>query len=383
MHGKIALEEAWAIPDSFTHYDPSTLAPPGVIGGSGGLHAALLDVSGTRLAQMDANGIDLMVLSHTSPGAQGVADPSAAAALARRANDALADAVLQAPPGRFAAFVALSMHDPGEAAEELRRCWRKKAFVGCLLNDFQSVRDAEGNEQMLFFDAPRYDVFWRVAEELGCPVYLHPRAATPLVREQEWAGRPWLEFSALGYANRVSVHVLGIVCAGVLDRFPGLKIVIGHMGEHIPYDLYRIDHKLNRARFPDMPMRKDRLVRDYFGTQLFITTSGHFSTPALLCAMQEIGSHSIMFSIDYPYESIPNGCVWFDEYVPISSRDLVDIGRNNALKVLPRLTEEPHGLKEKGPRDCGVGGLGLRKGYEREVEHGLYNRDWSERTARR
>lgn len=233
MHGKIALEEAWAIPDSFTHYDPSTLAPPGVIGGSAGLHAALLDVSGTRLAQMDANGVDLMVLSHTSPGAQGVTDPAAAAALARRANDALADAVSQASPHRFAAFAALSMHDPAEAAEELRRCWGKKVFVGCLLNDFQSVRDDEGVEQMLFYDAPRYDVFWQVAAELGCPVYLHPRAATPLVRKQEWEGRPWLEFSALGYANRVSVHVLGIVCAGVLDRFPGLRIVIGHMGEHM------------------------------------------------------------------------------------------------------------------------------------------------------
>ncbi|EKG14204.1 Amidohydrolase 2 [Macrophomina phaseolina MS6] len=130
-------------------------------------------------------------------------------------------------------------------------------------------------------------------------------------------------------------------------------------------------------------MRKDRLVRDYFGTQLFITTSGHFSTPALLCAMQEIGTRSILFSIDYPYESIPNGCVWFDEHVPISPGDLVDIGRNNALRVFPRLAQEPHSLEEKQPHECGVGGLGLRKGAEGEVEYGLYNSHWSERTARR
>ena len=150
-----------------------------------------------------------------------------------------------------------------------------------------------------------------------------------------------------------------------------------------PYDLYRIDHKLNRARFPNMPMARDRLVRDYFGTQLFITTSGHFSTPALLCAMQEIGAGAIMFSIDYPFESIPNGCVWFDEHVPVSSRDLVDIGRNNALRVFKRLGEGEHGLKEKGPRECGVGGLGLRSDGRPEVEYGLYNKDWSKRLERR
>ncbi|KAK7725619.1 hypothetical protein SLS57_003683 [Botryosphaeria dothidea] len=386
MHGKIALEEAWALPYLFAHSDPTALAPPGVIGPD--LRASLLDVHGTRLAQMDANGVALMVLSLSSPGAQGVADPRAAASLATRANDALAAAVAQSP-ARFAALAALSMHEPGAAARELRRVWGEGAgagkggFVGALVNDFQSAAGADGDEEMLFYDDPRYDEFWAVAEELGCPVYVHPRSATPLVHEQMWKGRPWLAFSALGYANRVNMHVLGIVTAGVLDRFPGLKIVIGHMGEHIPYDLYRIDHKLNRARFPDMPMRKDRLVRDYFGSQLFITTSGHFSTPALLCAMQEIGAHSILFSIDYPYESIPNGCVWFDEHVPISSRDLVDIGRNNALRVYPRLTEEPHALKEKQPYECGIGGLGLRKDFENEVEHGLYNRDWSERTARR
>lgn len=197
-----------------------------------------------------------------------------------------------------------------------------------------------------------------------------------------WADRPHLAYAALGHAHRVSMHLLGIVTSGVLDRFPKLKLVIGHMGEHIPFDLYRIDHKLNRARFPAMGMSKERLVRDYFGTQLFITTSGNFSTPALLCAMQELGAGAVLFSIDYPFESVANGCVWFDEHVPVSSRDLVDIGRNNALGVFTRLTGWPHALERLKPVECGVGGLGQKRGVEGEVEFGLYNKSWGRREKR-
>ncbi|KAK5652540.1 hypothetical protein OQA88_10446 [Cercophora sp. LCS_1] len=379
MFGKIALEEAWAIRENFKAYDVSSLAPKGVIGGD--LIANLLDIHGTRLDQMDQNGIDMMVLSLSSPGPQGATDPKEAEGLARLANDRLS-AEVSRNPARFGALASVSMHDPVQAGEELRRCFSElTGFVGCIVNDYQSA--GEDKNTMLFYDSEDYDPFWKVAEELECPVYIHPREATPAVFESMWKGRPWLAFSAWGYATRTGTHVLGIVTGGVLDRFPGLKIVMGHMGEHIPYDLYRIDHKLNRARFPDMPMAKDKLVRDYFGTQLFITTSGHFSTPALLCAMQEIGKESIMFSIDYPFESIPNGCVWFDDHVSISNKDLVDIGRNNALRVFKRLAAWPHALQERGPRECMVGGLGLRKGTEGEVEYGLYNKSWNTRLERR
>jgi 2,3-dihydroxybenzoate decarboxylase len=127
-----------------------------------------------------------------------------------------------------------------------------------------------------------------------------------------------------------------------------------------------------------MPMRKDRLVRDYFGSQVFITTSGHFSTPALICAMTEIGARSICFSIDYPFESIPNGSVWWDEHVApvVNGRDFVDMGRNNALKIFPRLKEGLHGLNDMTPTECEVGGL--RSG-EGEVTYGMYNKDYNRR----
>lgn len=187
---------------------------------------------------------------------------------------------------------------------------------------------------MLFYDHPRYDVFWKVAAELKAPIYVHPRTPTPLINDQMWKDRPWLNLSVLGFANRVNMHLLAIITAGVLDRFPNLKLVIGHMGKHIPFEMYRIDHKLDRARFPNMKMRKDKLIRDYFGDQVFITTSGHFSTPALVCSISEIGSKSIMFSIDYPFESIPNACAWFDE-IQLNQHDLVDIGGNNCLRRFP------------------------------------------------
>jgi 2,3-dihydroxybenzoate decarboxylase len=381
MLHKIALEEAWTIPNASAlgGFQPNSLAPKGVIGSD--LNANLLDVHGTRLQQMDENGVEFMVLSLVSMGPQGVADKDAAEKLARIANDKLSEEVMK-NPSRFAGLVSLSMHDAAQASEELKRCWQElEGFVGVILNDFQSA--GEDGNTMLYYDDPSYDVFWQTAEALNAPVYLHPRSATPEIMAKMWKGREHLAFSALGYANRLNMHLLGIITAGVLDRFPKLKLVVGHMGEHIPFDLYRIDHKLNRARFPNMKMRKDKLVRDYFGTQVFITTSGHFSTPALLCAIAEIGVDACMFSIDYPFESIPNACVWFDEHVEnsLNARDLVKIGRGNALRVFERLNlEGKHGLGDKSPGECGVGGLNVEGG---EVEFGLYNKDWSRRLERR
>jgi 2,3-dihydroxybenzoate decarboxylase len=376
MLGKIALEEAFSIPEALERFDPLLLAPKGVIGGD--LVANLLDIHGSRLQQMDENGVEMFVLSLTSPGPQGIADRGKAEHLARLANDRLEEEVLK-NPSRFAGMAAVSLHDAEQAGQEVRRCFKeKKGFVGVLVNDFQSSGD--GNT-MKFFDQPGYDPFWKACEECDAPVYLHPRGSTPQIKELMWKGREQLEFSALGYANRLNMHLLGIITNGVLDRFPGLKLLVGHMGEHIPYDLYRIDHKLNRARFAKMGMRKDRLVRDYFGTQVFITTSGHFSTPALLCAIAEIGPDAIMFSIDYPYESIPNGSVWFDEHVrdTINGRDLVKIGRNNALRVFTRLKDAPHNMVEKSPSECDVGGLRPDRG---EVEFGRYNKDYTRRLVR-
>ncbi|OAA61046.1 Amidohydrolase 2 [Niveomyces insectorum RCEF 264] len=375
---KICFEEAFALPASLEDNKPIGFTRADATPEED-LSTNLLDIHGHRLRQMDENGIELMVLSLNAPGCQGIADPAQAARLATMANDYVADQVAQ-NPARFAALAALSMHDPAQAAAELERCLTAKTgFVGALLNDFQSsgtAADAGGaGNTMLFYDDPRYDVFWAAAARLQAPVYLHPRTPTPLIDAQMWRARPWLNLSVLGFANRVNMHLLALITGGVLDRFPALRLVVGHMGEHLPFELYRIDHKLDRARFPAMPMRPDKLVRDYFGDQVFITTSGHFSTPALHCSIAEIGARSILFSIDYPFESIPNACVWFDR-IQLNQHDLVDMGRNTCLRLFPRLAQAPHHLQPKSAWECEIGGL--RNG---ETTYGLYNKSFSKRTA--
>lgn len=228
MLGKIALEECWTIPEELANNDPGKFVATGT---GDRLTRELLDIHDMRLQQMDDNGVDFMVLSFSSAGCQGIADKAKAEAQARLANDRLEAEVLKNPT-RFAAFAALSMHDPAEAARELRRCMtEKKGFVGALLNDFQSA--GEDGNTMLFYDQPEYDVFWKACNDLKAPVYLHPRISNKLIHQQMWAGRPWLDFSALGYADRLNMHILGIVTNGVLDRFPNVKLIFGHMGEHM------------------------------------------------------------------------------------------------------------------------------------------------------
>ena len=228
MLGKIALEECWTIPEELANNDPGKF----VAAGTGDrLTRELLDIHDMRLKQMDENGVDLMVLSFSSAGCQGIADRAKAEAQATLANDRLEQEVMKNPT-RFAAFAAVSMHDAQQAAEELTRCMtKKKGFVGVLLNDFQSS-GPDGNT-MLFYDQPEYDPFWKAANDLDAPVYLHPRISSKLIKEQMWSGRPWLDFSALGYADRLNMHILGIVTNGVLDRFPKVKLLFGHMGEHM------------------------------------------------------------------------------------------------------------------------------------------------------
>ncbi|KAF7320697.1 Amidohydrolase family protein [Mycena chlorophos] len=233
MKGKVILEEAFNLPrlaaEEAKKYASASAA--GLLG------KALADIDG-RIAQMDEAGVEMQVLSLTSPGCQGEIDPVAAHAMAVDSNDYIAEKV-RANPSRFAAFASVSMHDPQQAADELTRAVLELGCVGVMLNDFQSS-GADGNT-MLFYDDPSYDgqIFWATVEKLAVPVYMHPRLPSPLIYEQLYAKRRWLVASSWGFANQLSIHILGIATSGVFDRFPGIQMVFGHLGEHVCVDSQR------------------------------------------------------------------------------------------------------------------------------------------------
>lgn len=223
----------------------------------------------------------------------------------------------------------LSMHDPRIAADELRRCVTQYGFLGALVNDTQR-NDASG-DSMIFYDGEEWDPFWKTVTELDVPFYMHPRNPTGVFLEKLWAPRKWLIGPPLSFAQGVSLHLLGMVTNGVFDRHPKLQVVIGHMGEHLPFDLWRINHWFEDVKKP-LGLSCKRTIREYFQNNIWITTSGHFSTPTLKYAIEEITAARIMFSIDYPFESFEDACQWWEK-IDLASDVKQRIGRDNAVAL--------------------------------------------------
>lgn len=222
------------------------------------------------------------------------------------------------------------MHDPQQAADELRRCVKELGFKGALVNDTQRA-GADGDD-MIFYDQPEWDVFWSAVCDLDVPFYLHPRNPTGTQYETLWAKRKWLVGPPLSFAQGVSLHILGMVTNGVFDRFPKLQVVIGHLGEHIPFDLWRINHWFEDVKKP-LGLDCKRTIRDYFQDNIWITTSGHFSSTTLNFCINEVGADRILFSIDYPFESFGDACSWFDG-MELNNNDKLKIGQRNAARLL-------------------------------------------------
>lgn len=193
------------------------------------------------------------------------------------------------------------MHSVKEACQEAKRAINELGFIGIMLNDFQQYTDSNGETQMKFYDQPEYDPFWKLmSEELKKPVYIHPRLAIPQHMQQFLSGRKWLAASAYYFAHGVSLHLLGLVVNGVFDRFPKLKVIVGHMGEHVVGHRWRVDHRLESVQSSrGLPMKKT--LEEYFRDgNIYVTTSGHYSTKALKYTIDEIGSERVMFSIVLP-----------------------------------------------------------------------------------
>jgi 2,3-dihydroxybenzoate decarboxylase len=279
-----------------------------------------------RLAQMDKHGMQMMILSLNAPAIQAIPDTSRAIDLARKANDFLA-AEVKKRPDRFQAFAALAMQDPDAATRELVRCVKELGFRGALVNGFSQINDPNS---MVYLDDARYRGFWAECDKLGVPFYLHPRNPLPSA-SQIYEGHPWLLGPTWAFGQETAVHALRLMASGLFDRHPKLQIVLGHLGEGLPYSLWRVDHRNAWTKAPPRYPAKKKLG-DYFRDNFHLTTSGNFRTQTLIDAILEVGSDRILFSTDWPFENVDHAADWFDA-CPISELDRLKIGRTNAERL--------------------------------------------------
>src|SRR4051795_8549694 len=291
----IALEEHYLDPEVKPHF--TGIDSPG----RPHLVARLEDVGQGRLAEMDAAGIDMQVLSHAAPSLQKLPDAELAVRLARAAHDHLAETVA-AHPDRFASFAALPTPDPIAAADELERAVTRLGFKGAMVH---------GLTNGLFFDDKRFWPIFERAQALDVPLYMHPAVPHPAVIDvyyKDYVEKyPNILRAAWGFTVETATQGIRLVLSGVFDEYPGLKIILGHLGEGLPFLLWRINMALVRdGAGPNW-------FRDTFREHFWITTSGFFSDPALHCCITEMGVDRILFSIDYPFVENRPGTAWMEQ----------------------------------------------------------------------
>jgi predicted TIM-barrel fold metal-dependent hydrolase len=309
----IALEEHYYDPEVAKTFDgPEGRAPE--------IRRRLDDLGELRLKEMDEAGIDVQVLSHGAPSTQRLDAPTAVR-LARDANDRLAK-VIAARPDRFAGFAALPTPDPKAAAAELERTISELGFKGAMVH---------GLTNGVFFDDKRFWPIFERAQALDVPLYVHPAAPHSAVVDAYYKDYvkdfPAILNAAWGFTVETATQGIRLVLSGVFDAYPDLKIILGHMGEGLPFLLWRIDHALSR------PGNRRIAFREQFSRHFYITTSGNFSTPALLCSMMELGVDRILFSVDWPFVQNVPGTKWMSE-LQLSAEDKTKILSGNAKRLL-------------------------------------------------
>ncbi len=318
MQGKIGLEEHFAIPETLD--DSRPFVP---VDYWEELKSRLLDMEDGRLRQMDAHGMEMMLLSLNAPTVQAVCDPQAANDLSQRANDFLAEQIARRPD-RFQGLAALPLQDAERASRELERCVKDLGFKGALVNGFSSAGDGR---TCLYYDVPQYRAFWATVAQLDVPFYLHPR--NPIAEwAQIYAGHEWLLGPTWAFGQETAVHALRLMGSGLFDEHPDLKIVLGHMGEGLPFSMWRIDNRNAWVKTPPKHKAQNPIAH-YFARNFWITTSGNFRTQALVNTMMEVGADRILFSTDWPFENVDHAADWFDA-ATISEGDRLKIGRTNA-----------------------------------------------------
>jgi 2,3-dihydroxybenzoate decarboxylase len=314
MVRKIALEEHF-LPPGFEDYWNITTGDLPAVKREQAL-ARLTDFGEVRLAAMDRAGIARAVLGLAGPGVQAERDAATAIRNARGANDFLAREI-DKRPDRYAGFAHLPMQDATAAADELERCMRELKFCGAMIN---------GHTNGQYLDHPSLSPFWERAEALGAPVYLHP--TDPVVPSPALEGHRGLRRATWEWTFETGSHALRLIFGGVFDRFPRAKLVLGHLGETLPFLLWRFDSRAG----PDFyAIKLGKPPSQYVKDNIVVTTSGMCSAEPLNCTISALGAERVMFAADYPFESAEEAAHFIDD-VPLDERTRNDICFNNAAR---------------------------------------------------
>jgi 2,3-dihydroxybenzoate decarboxylase len=334
---RIATEEAFAPPEILDHYrrllesnacdDPGFRSLCGFYLGNATpriqeVIARMTDLGDLRLKDMDDTGVARQILSLTSPGVQ-VFDADLAVALARSSNDFMVDAIRR-HPDRFSGLAAIAPQNPEGAAKELERGVTALGLKGAIVNSHTRGE---------YLDDQKFWPIFEAAEALNVPVYIHPNTPSPAMI-QPFVERG-LDGAIFGFAVETGLHVLRIILSGVFDRFPKLKIVVGHLGEGLPYWLFRIDFMHNRMVSANRYASVQKLQRkpsDYVRENLYVTTSGMAWEPPILYAQSVLGMDRVLYAMDYPYQFVPEEVAVTDN-LPISDDDKKRLYQTNAEAV--------------------------------------------------
>ena len=314
----ITLEEHFVTQDFIKATDAYGAGTPS---GIRDMRAKLLDMGAGRIASMDEAGIDVQVLSLAALGVNKLA-PAEQTAVLRGVHDELASAV-KANPGRFKAFATPGLKEPIEAVKEIERCVRELGFVGVLL---------DGTTDGKFLDAPELFPVLEAIAALNVPLYLHPAPPPQQVAEVYYAGLPGevghlLSIAGWGWHAENGLHILRLIASGVMDRLPNLRVIVGHMGEGVPYALARSSGILSPAA------GLKRSVADIFKEQFWITTSGYFTRPPFDCARAVVGFDRLLYSVDYPFSPNSRG-VAFLQSLALSEEEETALRGGHAAALL-------------------------------------------------
>ncbi len=295
-------------------------AAQGISGRPGLIGERLADLGSKRLDAMDEAGIDFQVISH-APSILQQLNAEASIELAIGANNALREAI-DRHPERFAGFAALPTPDPQAAADELERAVTQLGFKGAMVH---------GNTHGVFHDKERFWPIYERAEALDVPIYLHPGPPLQPVIDAYYGDYlpefPGLASAAWGYTIDTANQAMRFILSGMFKRFPNLKVIVGHLGEGLPFLLDRMDEALTRPGNDALEFKKT------FCDHFYVTTSGFFSTPALLCTVLQMGIDRVMFSVDWPFVENGPGMKWM-ETVPLSEEDRQKMFNGNARRLL-------------------------------------------------